>query len=141
MTAIYFILIFLCVQGRTECKKQKYTLLAHLRSERVILQFVWIHDLEVSWAHLVDEDTMECVVKVELRDHAGDVLDSKGYKSPSKDEEPFVQEYDICKDLSKAFYVTFYLDIGNNKLSPLDSQEVKVSTEQFLNYNKYLPFA
>jgi hypothetical protein len=137
-TLVYILGFASCIMAREpDCLKQKYALFGRLRSEVIKLELDGSKKIQISWKHLVG-DMMECIKKVELSDHTGEVLESKEFRTESKDEAQFEQDFDMCRDYSKALFVSFYINIGD-KLEQIDSQEVKINSDEFLKHNKYLP--
>ena len=129
MTIVIILTFALCIMAQEpDCLKQKYNLFARLSGDMIMLKFVGSKKLQISWDHLLDDASMECVEKVKLSDETGDLLESKEFRPESKDAAPFVQDFDMCKDHSKAFVVSFYIIIGD-ELARIDSQEVEIKSE------------
>ena len=116
-------------QGKGRCRSAKYALFSHLIKEKPSIQLVSGDKIQISWDNLVNDDILDCVERVELKDGRSDILDAKT-EDELKQKQPFEVQFDICSGSSTSYQITIHVKIDNVRISDKEvhSAEVKLSS-------------
>ena len=94
ITAICFRAVLM--EEQKECKEQENALREKIQSYVPTLKPVNRKKVELAWDHLVDNVSINCLDRVELRGKNDIVLASKNNHDRILEKKPFIHELDIC---------------------------------------------